>query len=221
MDVSRYILELGIPQETLLFILSLPIIATLATISRYVIGLKGFRVFFPIVTTYAFVALGVRYALAISAIVILVSILSRALMKKTRLQYSSKMVLMVTMVGFAILLALSIAAYLGIDRVFVRPFFPVLLLITLGEEFIDVLLKQGARSAWTLYAETIGLSVAGYYLITWDAYRQFIIEWPIIIFVAVLIVIVIGRWTGLRLTEVYRFRKVALIEGEKETESKK
>lgn len=216
MELSNLILEVGIPRQTLLFLYSLPIIATLATISRNVVGLKGFRLFYPIITTYAFIGLGIRYSLAISAIVVIGSFLTRLIMKKSRLQYSSRMVLVLTTLGFSILLALFVASKLGIDNVANRPVFPMLLIIALGEEFIETLIKQGPKNAFVLYIETIVLSVVGYFLLISSTYQEFILEWPVVILLAILIVIGIGRWTGLRLTELLKFRNVIEAESKKE-----
>jgi len=219
--VSDYIISSGIPRETLLFILSLPIVATLATISRNVVGVKGFRIFIPIIVTYSFVALGAKYALPATAIVIGVSLLVRWLMRKSRLQYSSRMALLITFSGLAMLGGLFIARKLGIESASLVPIFPVLLLIAMGEEFVDVLLKQGPRSATILYIETILLAIIGYFLLNSKTYQEFILDWPIIIFVAILLVILIGRWTGLRLIEMFKFRDVSKAEAEKEAENSK
>jgi len=219
--ISDYIISSGIPRETLLFILSLPIVATLATISRNVIGVKGFRIFIPIIVTYAFVALGAKYALPATAIVIVMSLLVRWLMRKSRLQYSSRMALLITLCGLAILGGLFAAKKLGIESAASVPFFPILLLIAMGEEFVDVLLKQGPRSATILYIETILLAIIGYFMMTWEAYQTFILNWPIVIVVAIILVILIGRWTGLRLTEMFKFRDVAKAEADKESEESK
>lgn len=219
--ISDYIISSGIPRETLLFILSLPVVATLATLSRNVIGVKGFRIFIPIIVTYAFVALGAKYALPATAIVICVSLLVRWMMRKSRLQYSSRMALLITLCGLAMLAGLFIARKLGIESASHVPIFPVLLLIAMGEEFVDVLLKQGPRSATVLYIETILLAIIGYLLMSWRVYQEFILDWPIIIILAIIVVIVIGRWTGLRLTEMLKFRDVAKAEAEKEAEENK
>lgn len=216
--ISDFIISAGIPKETILFILSLPIIATLATISRNVIGIKGFRIFIPIVVTYAFVSLGAKYALPATAIVIGVSLLVRWLIRKSRLQYSSRMALLITIAGLSILTGVLIATLLGVESAGQIAIFPVLLLIAMGEEFVDALLKQGPRSATILYVETIVLALIGYFLLTWSAYQQFILNWPIVIVGAILIVVLIGRWKGLRLTEMFRFRDVAKAEAEKEKE---
>jgi hypothetical protein len=220
MGISEFIINAGIPVETLIYILSLPLIASLATLSRNVIGLKGFRIYIPIVVTYAFVALGIKYALILSAIVITVSFIARILMKKARIQYSSRMVLILTLISFSILASLLVSAQLGLKSVVQRAFIPALLIIALGEEFIDALLKQGPRAAVSLYIETIILAVAGYFLMTWPWYQHFILDWPIVIIFAILIVVLIGRWTGLRLTELWKFRDVAKAEADKDKEIK-
>lgn len=219
--VSDYVIAAGIPKETLLFILSLPIIATLATLSRNVIGVKGFRIFIPIVVTYAFVALGAKFALPATAIVIGVSLLVRWMIRKSRLQYSSRMVLLITISGLAILLGMFVLAKMGYSTAASIAVFPILLLIAMGEEFVDALLKQGPRSATILYVETIILAVIGYFLLTWTAYQRFILDWPVVIVAAIIVVIMIGRWKGLRLTEMFRFRAVSKAEAQEEAEESK
>lgn len=214
-QISNVLMQAGIPRETLVFLLSLPVIATIATFFRHLIGWKSFGIFLPIITTFAFVELGVVYGLSVSLIVIGISVLIRFAMKKARLHYFSRIALVLTGMSLFTLCLLWIVGELGLNNTVEKPILPVLLIIiVLGEEFISAMLKQGTRTAGLLYVETVVISLFGYFLIIWPVYQKFIINWPIILILTIAVNIWVGKWKGLRLSEFFRFRKV--IQAEKE-----
>ena len=76
------------------------------------------------------------------------------------------------------------------------------------ERFISAQIEQGYKAALKLVAETLILSVVCYFIANWEAFRVLMLGYPELIFLTLLINFLIGRWTGLRLREMYRFRKV-------------
>jgi len=67
---------------------------------------------------------------------------------------------------------------------------------------------SGARSALTITAWTLLLSIACYYIVSWELLRTIVISYPEVIILGIPINILLGRWSGLRVTEYFRFRKL-------------
>ena len=86
-------------------------------------------------------------------------------------------------------------------------------MIIMVERFLNVQIERGTNEALVLSVETLIISVVGYFLLVWQTFQDFILRYPWIILVIVLINIFLGRWGGLRLTEYVRFRK--LLNGKK------
>jgi len=53
----------GVPKETLVFLLMLPIVAIVISFARQVIGIKGFGIYTPLIITFAFLVTGLKYGL--------------------------------------------------------------------------------------------------------------------------------------------------------------
>jgi len=50
----------GVPKETLVFLLMLPIVAIVISFARQVIGIKGFGIYTPLIITFAFLVTGLN-----------------------------------------------------------------------------------------------------------------------------------------------------------------
>ena len=117
------------------------------------------------------------------------------------------MALVLTAVALSLLGILAIMAYFNQSYIIATSFFPMLLMIIIVEKFIAVQIEKGSLEAFTLTLETIILSIISYYILSWDYLQAFVINYPEITILIILINIIIGRWTGLRLFEYLRFRE--------------
>jgi diacylglycerol kinase len=68
--------------------------------------------------------------------------------------------------------------------------------------------EKGFRTALFLALETILLAVACYFIVKWSAFQILVLNYPFVVVLIVLLNIGLGKWTGLRFTEYYRFRDV-------------
>ena len=207
----NFIVEQGVPLQTVALLLMLPIVVTLVAFFRQVVGIKAFGIYTPSIITFALLAFdpnGIKYGIAIFVSVILVGTLSRLLMKKFRLLYLPRVAITVSIVSLAILGVLVIG---GIDRrTGLAPvsIFPLLIMITLAEKFIATQIEKGSRMALILAVETLVISVVGYFLVSWNALVILILRYPWLILLTFIVNFSLGKWTGLRITELFRFRKV-------------
>ena len=56
--------------------------------------------------------------------------------------------------------------------------------------------------------ETLIISVAGYFIASWEMLIQLLVTSPWIVLLTIPINIFLGKWTGLRLNEYLRFKDV-------------
>jgi hypothetical protein len=81
-------------------------------------------------------------------------------------------------------------------------------MITLVEKFVAVQIEKGGRAAVILALETLFISVIGYYIASWHFLINAILQYPWISLFTIPINVFLGKWTGLRLSEYFRFRQV-------------
>lgn len=199
----------GVPTSNIILVLMLPIIATLLAFSRQVIGMKAFGIFTPAAVTLSFLALGLKYGLIVFIVVLVAATASRFLLRSFRLLYLPRMALVLTVTSFAVLGLYAIAGTsLKESGSLVFSVFPILILVSLAEQFVEVQIRLGSREAARLTMETILLSVLSTLIVQWDALQSLVVGFPEVILITIPLNILLGRWTGLRLTEYFRFRKI-------------
>ncbi len=68
--------------------------------------------------------------------------------------------------------------------------------------------EEGFKGALFGITETILVVIASYYLITWVAFNNIVMSWPELVVIPLIIILLIGKFTGLRLSEYLRFRSL-------------
>lgn len=207
----QFFTNAGVPLETVYLLLMLPVIATLVAFSRQIIGVKAFGIYTPSIITFAFLAFGekgLKYGVAIFFAVLGVGILSRYLLRYFRLLYLPRVAITLSIISLAILGILAFGATLKRTGLAAVDIFPLLIMITLTEKFVATQIEQGSKTALILAFETLVISIIGYFIISQVWLRDFFLHYPWAILFTILINIGLGKWTGLRLIELIRFRTI-------------
>lgn len=204
-----YFLSQGVPFDTVILILMLPIIATFIAFLRQVVGIKAFGIYTPLIITFAFLATnGIKYGIVIFVAVLLAGMLMRFILKPFRLLYLPRVAIMLSVVALAILLMLTLGGSQHRTGLAAVSIFPILIMITLVEKFVAVQIEKGDKTAIILAFETLIISVIGFYIASWGELIRLLALQPWIVLLTIPINILLGKWTGLRLSEYVRFKDV-------------
>lgn len=206
LNIFNFMIQGGVPRETIILLLMLPIIATFIVATRQIIGIKAFGIYTPLIITFAFFDMGIKYGLAIFIVVLLTGTLVRYVVRLFHLLYLPRMGIVLSATALAILFLLFEGVVSRRTVLISSSIFSILIMITLAEKFIAAQIEKGLKSAVVLSIETLIISVVGYYILEWDRLQNLVFFYPQIILVAFLINILLGRWSGLRLIEYFRFK---------------
>lgn len=209
--IVNFFVQEGVPLETVYLLLMLPVIATIVAFSRQIIGIKAFGIYTPSIITFAFLAFGekgLKYGVAIFLAVLGVGILSRYLLRPFRLLYLPRVAITLSIISLTILGILALGASLKRTGLAAVDIFPLLIMITLTEKFVATQIEQGSKTALILAFETLVISVIGFFVLSQAWLRDFFLHYPWAILLTLLINIGLGKWTGLRLIELIRFRAI-------------
>lgn len=206
--IITYFTTQGVPQDTVVLLLMLPLIATVIALFRQVIGIKSFGIYTPLIIIFAFVAIGLKYGVAIFISVLLTGMIMRFVLKRFRLLYLPRVAITLTLVVFVILGILVAGGSLKRTGLAAASIFPLLIMITIVEKFIAAQIEKGSKTAFLLALETLIISLVGFYIVTWQALIKAIMAYPWLILLMVPFNIFLGKWSGLRLSEYWRFREV-------------
>ncbi len=201
-----YLVNRGVPVNSIILILMLPVIATIIAFARQAIGIKAFGLITPAMTTVSFLVMGLRYGLIVFTVVLLSGTVTRSVLRKLRLLYLPRMALVLTSVSFSLLLLLSLGVTGDRSSILSFSIFPALILTILAEEFIAAQFRLGLRTALTVTAWTLALATACYLLVNSEIFRALILSYPEITLLAIPLNLILGKWSGLRLSEYFRFR---------------
>lgn len=196
----------GIPANTIVLILLIPVIATIITFVRIVIGLPSLEMLVPIVLSFAFVAIGISNGLLVLATVVAASFVSRRLLRRAQIMYFAKRSLSLLLLSLFVLTALTVLISLDSSRISALSIFPVLILTLMGDSLVAVQLHKSMRETTIVTVVTIALGLVGYYLSTMVVVRDIILLYPEVILLTIIINMFVGRYFGLRLVEVFRFK---------------
>ncbi len=206
--LMSYLVNNGVSQDTLYLILVLPIIATIIAFARQLIGFKAYGIYMPSMMTLIFLVTGIKYAVIIFFALLIMATLARLLAKKLRILYLPRMAIVLTAVSLTIIGVFVISAMTGRTGFLAVSIFPLLIMTILTEKFVEVQIEKGSKQAFKLTIETLILSLASYYIVTWQAFETAILAYPELIFLTIIINYILGKFAGLRLMEYLRFRNV-------------
>ncbi len=208
--VSLFLAQ-GVPLQTVALLLMLPVIATLVAFFRQVVGIKAFGIYTPSIFTFALLAFdpnGLKYGVAIFVSILVVGMVTRYVLKNFRLLYLPRVAITLSVVSLAILGVLTIGGLYQRTGLAAVSIFPLLIMISLAEKFVATQIEKGTKTALILAGETLLISIVGYYLIHWQGLVLALLKYPWLILLTFVINFILGRWSGLRVSEYLRFHRV-------------
>jgi len=207
----RAAVEAGVPANTIVLLLLLPVVAAIIAAARHIVGLRGFGIFLPAALAVTFVATGPLVGIGLFLAIVAVSVSARMILRKTKikLQYLPRMAILLWLVVLAVLGILFAAPLIKAPQLTKVSIFPVLILALLAEDFTRVQLGKSAETAINLTSETLVLALVSYVFLTLTPLQEFALANPEILLIAVLVFnFILGKYVGLRLLELWRFRKL-------------
>lgn len=201
--------ERGVSEQTVALLLLFPLIAAMVAFSRQVVGLVGFGMLVPVLVTAAFLSTGITAGLLLFAVIVVAASLARLVLKRVRLPYLPRMAALVWTVSLAVLGLLLVSPNLSMDRLVSLGIFPILLMVMLAESYVEAGITRTWQTAAMMTAETIGIALVGYFIVSSAILQSFVLsnpEWSVVLIL--MMDVMVGTYKGLRLMEVWRFRKI-------------
>jgi hypothetical protein len=204
----QYSIKAGVPTNTIVLILLLPLLATIVVAFRYIVGLSGIGLLVPIALSITLLATDVTPGFIMLAAIIVASLISRFFLKRFPIMQMPKVALSMLMVSIFLLLALTISSIYGIIDVRNLSIFPILLFILLSDRIVTIFLERDFIETIQTTIITLFLAILGFLLLTWEQLRVFTLIYPEWILLLIPLNILIGRYFGLRVTEYIKFQPI-------------
>lgn len=207
----REAVKAGVPANIIVLLILLPAVASIIASARHLIGLRGFGIFLPAALSVAFVAIGPVVGIGLFLLIVSVSLAVRIILRKlkVKLQYLPRMAFIIWAVSFSVLGLLLLTPIIKYPPLTNVSIFPVLFLSLLAEDFTRVQLGKSFKTAFSLTFETLLLAYISYLFLTYEPIREYALVKPeLCLLVTLVIDFVLGRYSGLRLLEIIRFKKL-------------
>ncbi len=159
----------------------------------------------------ALLSTGILTGLSLFITILLVASVGRSLIKHFKLQYLPRTALLLWVVALSVFGLLIVSPYLlriNIDLITIG-IFPILVLVLLSENLVEATQTGSESKAIELTLETILLAVLSTIFVRTEMVQDFVILHPeLTIFAVLLVDIAVGKYTGLRLSEYFRFKTI-------------
>jgi len=210
--LTSWLIQLGISEDLLLVLIFVPILATLITFSRYITGIKTFGIYASMILSFAYYFMGARQGFIITVLVIFSSWLIRNILRKVRLHYLSRLAIVYSSISIIILAFIAITCYIPSDNPildfrYLQPV-PLAMIISVTDRFMANYIKKDLATALRLTTETVLISILGWAIMRITSTREFFINNLWILPLSVVINFLIGKYAGLRWTELIRFKQI-------------
>jgi hypothetical protein len=207
----RGAVSVGVPANTIVLLLLLPLVASIIAATRHLIGIRGFGIFLPAALSVVFVATGPVLGIVLFLVIVAASTIARMILRKTKvqLQYLPRMALLLQVVVIAVLVVLFSAPVIKHPDLTTVSIFPVLILALLAEDFSRVQIGKSAKVAINITTETLVLALISFMFLTLESIQKFALLNPEVLLIGVFIFnLIVGKYVGLRLVEIWRFKKL-------------
>jgi hypothetical protein len=205
----RNAIKEGVPPNVIVLVLLFPLVSSFIAASRHIVGLRGFGIYVPAVLSVALVSTGVIEGIVMFLAIVAVAIPAKRILRRFKLPYLPRTAILLWFVSLAIMAVLLLAPLLNLVTLMTVNIFPIMILVLLAENFLDAQARTKPADAIALTIETLGLAVLSGLILQWEELQKFALLQPeLLIILAVVINLVVGKFVGLRFSEYFRFRSL-------------
>ncbi len=196
-------------QAALQILLLLPLGALATSILRNVVGVPSYGTFMPMLIALALRGTGLAVGLLLVGVVIGIGVGGRVLMERLRLLLVPRLsILLCIVIVIVVLFALLTRTFDDFDF-YAGIVFPIVILSMLIERFSLVIAEEGLREALERGAFSIGIALLVYPIFVSERLEFLMFGFPELVLVTMGILVFVGSYTGYRVSDWLRFRRLA------------
>ncbi len=187
-------------------LLMVPIGALLIVVLRNIIGLRTFGTFMPVLMGLAFRETQLLAGIAMFVMLVGVGLLFRFYLEELRLLLVPRLAAVLTIVVMLMVVVSIVSAQTGMQRGLSVALFPMVILAMVIERMSIVWEEHGPGEALIQGVGSLIVASLGYLAMTDELMSHLMFVFPELLLVVLGILLLLGRYTGYRLSELWRFR---------------
>lgn len=202
---------LGLPlyvQNVYTTLLTVPLGAFLVVILRNLVGFKTFGTFMPILIALAFRETELLWGVILFSLLVALGLTLRFVLEHLKLLLVPRLTAVLIIV-ILLMLGISIASYrLGFDHGLSVALFPMVILAMTIERMSIVWEEHGPKEAILRGLGSLAVATVAFLVMNAAALQYLLGLFPELLLIVLAATLLMGRYTGYRLTELWRFRSV-------------
>ncbi len=202
---SLYILPVHFHSLTKMLLL-IPIGTLIVALTRIIIGIPTFGTFGPILLAIAFQEVSLIPGLLFVLLVLTINCWVRRLLDSLKILIIPKLAILVTMVVIILISVMMLSVHFGQPRMLYVSVFPIIIMTWMTERFSVLQIEDGTLAAIKSSLGTTVVACMAYGVMDIPKLRAYFFSFPELLLLNMAILLLLGRYTGIRLTELWRFR---------------
>ena len=191
-------------------LIMIPIGALVVLFMRTIIGVPTFGTFMPILIAMAFRETGLLWGISLFLGIVGAGLLFRFYLNHLHLLLVARLSAVLTLVVIMMLAISMLSNKLGLIQGFSIALFPVVILTMVIERMSITWDESGPMEAFKQGLGSLSVAMLGYLVMNHNLVQHLMFVFPELLLVALAISILFGSYTGYRLSELFRFRDLAL-----------
>ena len=204
-DFSLYSLPIQ-TQAVYSVLLMIPIGALIMVVMRNMVGIDSFGTFMPVLIALAFRETRLLWGVVLFSLLVALGLSIRFLLERLRLLLVPRLSAVLIVVVLLMLLISLMSHRLGMETGLSVALFPMVIIAMTIERMSVVWEERGPTDAIRAGHGSLAIAVAAYVFMGMPWLEHLIFTFPELLLVVLALVVLAGRYTGYRLTELRRFR---------------
>lgn len=197
-------------QNVYRILLTIPIGALLVAFLRNVIGVRTFGTFMPVLIALSFRETELALGIVLFTLIVALGLAIRFALERLRLLLVPRLAAVLTIVVLLMLVVSIVSHALGLDRGLSIALFPMVIMAMTIERMSIVWEEHGPRDAILQGVGSLIVAAAAFVAMNRPEVAHMVFVFPELQLVVLAVILLLGRYTGYRLSEFWRFRDIWL-----------
>jgi hypothetical protein len=202
---------IGLPIETqsvYSVLLMIPIGALVMVLMRNLVGIDAFGTFMPVLIALAFRETQLLWGVILFSVLVALGLSIRFLLERLRLLLVPRLSAVLIVVVLLMLIISIVAHQLGLETGLSVALFPMVIIAMTIERMSVVWEERGPGDALRAGAGSMVVASVAYLVMGLPWLEHLIITFPELLLIVLAVVLMLGRYTGYRLSELTRFKAI-------------
>lgn len=190
-------------------ILMIPIGALIMVLMRNVVGIDAFGTFMPVLIALSFRETQLLWGAVLFTLLVALGLSIRFLLERLRLLLVPRLAAVLVVVVMLMLVVSIVSHKLGLETGLSVALFPMVIIAMTIERMSVVWEERGPGDAIRGGIGSLVVAVIAYLAMGMEWLEHIVFAFPEVLLIVLAVVVLLGRYTGYRLTELSRFKPVA------------